>query len=142
MRRLWAPLAVAALAALAVAPGATGAADKVYWPGCGAFDKPAFKPTKIILTCGDGSTRVKKIKWSHWGTDEATGSGTFEVNQCQPTCSNGSIKRYKATTLRLYRPKSCPEADRREWSRLRFAFPTKHPSGYHRKNKQKLRCAD
>ena len=141
MRKLLAPTGLAVLAAVALAPGGAGAATKVYWPGCGAFDKPAFKPKKIILTCGDGSTTVQKIKWSAWGTDEAMGTGTFRINQCQPTCSNGSIKKYPVT-LRLYRPKSCPEADRREWSRLRFNFPKKHPKAYSRKNKQKLRCAD
>jgi hypothetical protein len=47
------------------------------------------KPELIFLTCADGGLYVEKIKWSTWTKDDATGSGVFSENLCEPSCAEG-----------------------------------------------------
>ena len=54
-------------------------------------ESPIYKPTTIMLTCGDGGWAVIKIKWQTWTTEEATGKGYFRENLCQPSCAEGEI---------------------------------------------------
>ncbi len=50
-----------------------------------------------ILTSGDGSTYAQGLTWSGWGTATSVGSGTMEVNNCTPTCAQGTFTGYPAT---------------------------------------------
>jgi hypothetical protein len=94
--------AVAALAVFAVAPA--GGATKVLFPGnCG---KPTYKPTSIIVTCGDANNRVVRIKWESYGTTAASGKGTALVNDCDPNCASGHAVRSPAVVT-LTKPKDC-----------------------------------
>jgi hypothetical protein len=54
------------------------------------------EPTQIVTTA-DGSIYVKDISWSGWGTTTATGTGTLEVNNCNPSCATGTYMGYPAT---------------------------------------------
>jgi hypothetical protein len=67
--------------------------------GCtvaGAGQYMAVKPA-MITTSGDGSAYVDKITWSSWGGSRAAGSGTLEINNCNPNCARGTYTGYPAT---------------------------------------------
>ncbi len=50
---------------------------------------PVQKPDTITLTCADGGWLVYKIKWQTWTKEEATGTGYFSENLCDPSCAEG-----------------------------------------------------
>ena len=54
------------------------------------------EPTQI-LTSGDGSTYVNGLTWSGWGGPTAVGSGSMRVNNCTPSCAQGTYTSYPAT---------------------------------------------
>jgi len=50
---------------------------------------PVQRPEQIMLTCADGGMIVTDIKWQSWNTKEATGSGIYSQNICEPSCAEG-----------------------------------------------------
>lgn len=56
--------------------------------------KPSEEPSEITIACGDGNFVVADITWDSWGQDEAGGSGTAEVNLCEPNCADGKVGNY------------------------------------------------
>jgi hypothetical protein len=99
---LKAVLIAACVSLVAVAPA--GSATKVLFPGdCG---KPTYKPTKIIVTCGDANNVLTKIKWESYGTTAASGSATALVNDCNPNCAAGKARKFPAVVT-LTKPKNC-----------------------------------
>jgi hypothetical protein len=99
------------LLALATVPfvlgfAACGGSDtkKVLFPGGCA--KPSYKPTQIIVTCGDANTVVQQITWKSYGEKSANGSGTAAVNDCDPNCAAGHALKSPATVV-LSKPKDC-----------------------------------
>ena len=54
-------------------------------------ETPVHKPDYITLTCADGGITVEEIKWQSWGIKEATGTGVYSENNCQPDCASGKL---------------------------------------------------
>jgi hypothetical protein len=136
MRRLGGiAFAVAVLAAVP-ASGAT----KVLLPGCGGTDRAAYKPNEVIVTCGDGGFRVVKLQWKTWTKRTAGASGTAKVNNCDPTCAGGRFVSYPVK-LTLGKPRTCTKYAKREFSRLTYSFPGRHPSGAKRSGTLKRPCS-
>jgi len=54
---------------------------------------PAQKPEAITFTCADGNMYVDQISWSKWNTTGARGTGTYNVNDCEPDCADGTMLR-------------------------------------------------
>ncbi|MEA2458645.1 MAG: hypothetical protein QOC95_1617 [Thermoleophilaceae bacterium] len=127
MRKPAVVLATALLGLSLIAAAGAGATARAYLPGCGGSDHARYKPTSVIVTCGDGGFRVADLKWSAWTTTSGSGAGTAKVNTCTPTCAQGSFKSYPVK-LTLTRPRACP-VGKREFSRLKYAFPSKYPGG-------------
>lgn len=99
-----ATLAAMALALTAVAAPAAQAATtidptKTYLVDCGGA--PKVKPKTIMLACGDGGVFIKKITWSSWDANGATGIGTLVSNVCVPNCAAGNVDTYKGVKLTL-----------------------------------------
>ena len=72
----------------------TEPADGCTVPGASQYME--VKPAQIT-TSGDGSAYVDKITWSSWGGSEANGTGTLELNNCNPNCAQGTYAGYPAT---------------------------------------------
>ena len=51
---------------------------------------------KQITDSGDGSGYVKDITWTGWGGAQAFGTGTQELNDCNPNCAQGTFTGYPA----------------------------------------------
>ena len=67
--------------------------------GCTSYGGPSrmkTEPTQIVTT-GDGSSYVKNLTWSGWGSATATGTGTLEIDNCNPNCAQGTFTGYPAT---------------------------------------------
>ena len=62
--------------------------SQVYVTNCGILD---YKPTAILKFCGETSEGIGKIQWQTWSADGATGTGLYQINDCQPTCKVGKI---------------------------------------------------
>jgi hypothetical protein len=102
---------------------------------------PTQKPEAITFTCADGNMYVDEITWSQWSADGARGTGTYNVNDCEPDCADGTMLR-GPVTITLSNPteyknkfylrtlvirsddgKNLPEmtSDRYEWDVMEFA---------------------
>src|SRR3954451_16876218 len=64
-------------------PAATGTLVRAY------VCETAYRPSSMLIACGDGSARVVGLRWSSWTTTRAVGSGTWQQNDCQPDCARG-----------------------------------------------------
>ncbi|AKK05374.1 hypothetical protein CMUST_05180 [Corynebacterium mustelae] len=62
----------------------------------GSFDCVAVDatnpPAEIDLSCGDGNYRLDSIRWDSWGKENVTGSAIAHVNDCTPSCADGTIQ--------------------------------------------------
>jgi hypothetical protein len=130
-----AALAAAALFALAAIPA--GGATKVLFPSdCG---KPSYKPTSIVVACGDANNRVTKIRWESYGTKAASGRGTAKVNDCKPNCVSGKVKSYPAVVT-LTKPKNCGKGVM-QFTKLLETFTRSRPSGLGKSLSERFPCS-
>jgi hypothetical protein len=58
--------------------------------------KPSEEPKSITIACGDGNFVITDITWDSWGDEEAGGTGTAEVNPCEPNCAESKMANYIA----------------------------------------------
>jgi hypothetical protein len=67
---------------------------------------PEMKTEPTVMdNSADGVLYVEGITWSDWGDPTATGTGTMEVNNCDPNCAGGTDTGYPATvTLSRLKP--------------------------------------
>jgi hypothetical protein len=54
---------------------------------------PEQKPEAITLTCADGGMYIDQIEWSRWDSKGAQGIGIYNVNNCDPSCAEGTYSR-------------------------------------------------
>jgi hypothetical protein len=67
--------------------------------GCtdaGASQIMEIQPRQIYLSA-DGSRYVDHLTWAAWGQPQATATGTLKVNDCTPSCAQGTFSPYPAT---------------------------------------------
>jgi hypothetical protein len=125
-----------AVALLALAAGPAGSAPKTLFPAnCG---KPTYKPTRIVVACGDANNRLARIKWESYGTDAASGTATAVVNDCEPNCVEGTFHRFPAVVT-LNKPKDCGRY--RQFTRLVERFTDTQPESTSSKVIERFPCA-
>jgi hypothetical protein len=118
-------LVAAGLLCVGVLAAGTGAATpKTYFPS--ECDNSRYRPHHLIAACGDGSLRVKKIQWEHYGKRRARGHGIAVTNTCVPSCAAGKFE-HDAARVQLFRPRFCKEVDRRHFTRLRVVYSGRTP---------------
>jgi hypothetical protein len=67
--------------------------------GCtyaGASQIMEIQPKQIYVSA-DGSRYVDSLTWAGWGQPQATATGTLKVNDCTPSCAQGTFSPYPAT---------------------------------------------
>ena len=62
----------------------------------GASQIMEIQPKQIVVS-GDGSRYVDSLTWTGWGQPQATATGTLKVNDCTPSCAQGTFSPYPAT---------------------------------------------
>jgi hypothetical protein len=124
------------VSALALAAVPAMSSTKVLFPAnCG---KPTYKPTKIVVTCGDANNQLVNIKWESYGTDVASGKATAKVNDCQPNCASGKPKNYPAV-VDLKKPKNCGGGVT-QFTKLVETFTGSKPQGSKSKVSESFPC--
>lgn len=85
---------VLATSGLLVACGSDGS-DATLFPQCA--DPPAEQPTSMVLSCADGNFALEDITWDRVEADIAEGTATAVVNDCDPTCAEGTFEEFEVT---------------------------------------------
>lgn len=62
------------------------ASEHVYAFNCGLVD---YKPTTLTQYCADAGVAITDIKWETWNAKGATGTASYALNQCEPSCAAG-----------------------------------------------------
>ena len=73
---------------------------------------------------GDGTATLDKMTWRTWSATEAVGTGTYELDACDPNCAAGPIDPVAAVVTLSDPVKVCSSSGtRRVWTRASFTFP-------------------
>jgi hypothetical protein len=118
-------LASLALAAAILALGgaiAASAASPLKITNC---NQASSSPKSVTLTCGDGNTVLKGLKWSSFGGATAQAKGTFTINLCEPNCAAGKDASYPVT-VKASGQRSCKKG-LRVYSKLALQFTGRAP---------------
>jgi hypothetical protein len=113
---------VVGVAGLVAACG--GSDTKVLFPS--ACTNPVYKPKQIVVTCADANTVVRGITWKSYGAKTAEGSGTANVNACDPNCAAGKFQQFPAD-VNLSNPKDCAK-DRTQFTHLEMTYTGAKPA--------------
>jgi hypothetical protein len=117
-------LAGVVLAAAILAVGVIGAsaASPVKITNC---NTAASRPKLLTLTCGDGNTVLKGLKWSSFGGASGQAKGTFVTNTCEPNCAAGKDVSYPVTA-KATSPRTC-KGGLRVYDKLAIKFTGRAP---------------
>jgi len=78
--------------------------SRVFLPAaCGG---PHYRPTRIVVACGDGNLQLLSLRWAHWNDRAASARGVVWANDCTPFCAAGHFHRYTAR-IRASQPGRC-----------------------------------
>ncbi|MGW1891369.1 hypothetical protein ACWCP6_14110 [Streptomyces sp. NPDC002004] len=120
--------AAASLATVAPASAAPAQPSSTQPVLVDCFMKPQVRPGDYILACGDGNNLLKDLKWSAWGPETATATGTDWVNDCQPYCAAGRFHPYPVDVT-LFRPKTWPQdPGKQQFTRIRLVYTDHRPA--------------
>jgi hypothetical protein len=130
-------LASLALAAVIVAVGAIAAfaSSPLKITNC---NQASSRPKSLTLTCGDGNTVLKGLKWSSFGGASALAKGTFVINLCEPNCAAGKDASYPVTA-KASGQRSCKKG-LRVYSKLALQFTGRAPKSAGRLKNWTLGC--
>jgi hypothetical protein len=93
-------LALAACASCAAMPAATGADTgphgRVYVAYRGCQGK-GYRPTSIVLACGDGGLYITGLRYSAYGGASAQAAGELHAHSCMPNCAQSRFQAFAGT---------------------------------------------
>ena len=138
----WAGIVCAALLVAACSPGsataarassqasvalATKTAPRVYLAeGQDIHGRLLYRPackTGCPLS-GDSTAILARMTWRTWSSGQAAGTGTYELDGCDPDCAAGPAYNVPAVVTLSHPVKVCtPHGTRRVWTRASFRFP-------------------
>ncbi|HKH22371.1 MAG TPA: hypothetical protein VKA88_02020 [Solirubrobacterales bacterium] len=120
-------VAIAAIATASIAAPAATAGGKLplLISNCA---KPKFKPANVILACGDASFGATAMTWSKWTRKRAVGTGTGQINDCNPDCAHGKPKT-APVQLRLKKPVRCSNG-KRVFARVNYTWTQGAPQNF------------
>ena len=61
------------------------ATDVLTWD----CESPVYQPESITVTCADGGELIHSITWTTWTSKNASGTGIYSINLCNPNCAEG-----------------------------------------------------
>ena len=119
-------MAVAATASGVVLAGpASAGSSQVVLVDCHGAGQ--VRPAGYDIGCMPSSELVTGLTWTSWRS-VAFGSGTLKVNDCTPTCAQGTYVKYPILVV-LWRAVSWPKhAGRAYFSRLTWIFTANRPA--------------
>ena len=123
-RRVLVIVGIAALAAIGFSVAANAGNRPLLIANC---NKPKFKPANVILACGDASLGATGVSWSSWTSKSAVGTGTGQLNDCNPDCVHGKTKT-APMQLRASKPQTCKNG-KRVYTKLSYTWTSGAPVG-------------
>lgn len=57
----------------------------------------SIEPRKIVATCADGGVYAVVRSYGSWRRAQALGEGRLHMNDCDPSCAEGTFHSYRAT---------------------------------------------
>jgi hypothetical protein len=79
---------------------------------------------------GDSTAFLDKMTWNTWSAADAVGTGTYELDGCNPNCAAGPIYHVAAVVTLSNPVKACSSSGTRWfWTRATFRFPNGLPRG-------------
>lgn len=109
-----------------VAPSDLTATSSTYFAEC-VDDNLVRTPKTLTLTCGDGNESLQDLTWTGWGEKEVRATGQLSTNTCEPSCAQGTVKRYPVSVV-------VGKLDKREasefYSQITVTYPGDRPPGY------------
>jgi hypothetical protein len=120
------PASAASAPASAASAPASAASRPVVLVNCAGAGQ--VEPASYDIGCMPSSEFVAGLKWTSWRS-AAFGSGVLKVNDCTPTCAQGTYVKYPILVV-LWRARPWPRHPGREYfSRLTWIF-TAHSPGH------------
>jgi hypothetical protein len=96
----------------------------------GCDDKPEVAPASIS-NCGDGAVGLQGLHWTSWTQRLASGSGTYFLNDCTPTCVAGHFHDYPALVVLWGSAAVQGHPSDRKYTEMTLIFTGKRPPSYH-----------
>lgn len=118
---------------LAFGNNAAQAASAPRVNDCGSLET---RPAELVLACADANELIQNIRWKSWKKKRAVGTGTYRINDCDPTCAAGEFDSYRVRIV-LRTPKN--QSGERVYSRAVLRFPNGGPDGEKRQGVRFLR---
>jgi len=73
---------------------------------------------------GDSTAILDKMTWHTWSAGQAVGTGTYELDGCNPDCAAGPLYKVPAVVTLNHPVKVCSSSGTRwAWTRASFRFP-------------------
>lgn len=73
---------------------------------------------------GDSTAILNRMTWPTWSASKAVGTGTYELDGCDPDCAAGPVYKVPAVVTLSKPVKVCSSSGTRwVWSRASFRFP-------------------
>ena len=138
----WAGIVCAALLVTACSPGsataaptssparaalAAKAAARVYLAeGQNIRGRMLYRPAckSGCVLSGDSTAILDKMTWPTWSASKAVGTGTYELDGCNPNCAAGPLYKVPAVVTLSHPVKVCsPSGTRWVWTKASFRFP-------------------
>ena len=86
----------------------------------------SFKPTTVIVACGDGGVVLRELRYSSWTMERAVGTATALVKLCEPDCATGKTRRYPVSVVY---DKPVRSGDHQVLSRVVLTYSAETPYG-------------
>ena len=139
----WAGIVCAALLVTACSPGSATAAPASSPASAGLAAKTAartylaegqdirgpllYRPacTSGCPLSGDSTAILATMTWRTWSASKAVGTGTYELDGCDPDCAAGPVYKVPAVVTLSQPVKMCSSSagTRWVWTRASFRFP-------------------
>jgi len=138
----WAAIVCAALLVTACGPGSAPAAPASSPASAALAAKTAartylaegqdirgtllYRPAceKGCPLSGDSTAILAKMRWRTWSASEAVGTGTYDLDGCNPDCAAGPVYKVPVVVTLSHPVRLCSSAGTRwVWTRASFRFP-------------------
>ena len=100
-----------------------GARVYVAWDACTG---QRYRPSSIVLACGDAGLFATNIRYRHYGGKTAWATATLHTHSCVPNCAESAFHAFPGT-IELHAVKRCEGT--LYYSRARYHFDNGAPYG-------------
>jgi hypothetical protein len=103
----------------ASALGKDAAATKVYIAASACTGR-SYKPRTVVLACADGNLFASGLRYTSYGSRQASAEGLMHLNDCTPNCAQGRF-RTRPGSVRFSAAVRCADGHR-YFTRARYKF--------------------